>query len=414
MHGQLPDLESSEGLWQIQATLRAARAPEGDAVTYRRPRPPRGPGREAAHTEGGIAVVADAQRSGRHRGGPSRLQNRLHQYRTRLAAFTSGDRDTARLRLHLRSDRVADGRMRLTRFLVIGAAIITVAALALVGSLHDGSANTHPGTRPGTFLGVFVPGVPQSYAGVSAFTANTQVRPRLVVYYSGWMEPFQARFAGVAARHGAAPLVQIDPTGVRLTSIASGRYDAYLRSYASAVKNFGRPVVLSFGPEMNGTWYTWGYRHTSAPVFVAAWRHVVTVFRSAGARNVTWLWTINVVQCRCRIPPPASWWPGNSYVDWVGIDGYYYQRSLKFAALFGPTIKDVRALTLKPIIISETAAPAASQPAKIADLFAGVRSYGLLGFVWFDHSKDQAWGISSPAAFAAFRRGAESLKRSPL
>ena len=254
-------------------------------------------------------------------------------------------------------------------------------------------------------------GVPQSYATLRAFTATTHVRPNLVVYYSGWREPFQVRFAAVAARHGASPLVQIDPTGVSLAAIASGRYDTYLRSYAAAVKAFGRRVVLSFAPEMNAPWYAWGYRHTSAAVYVAAWRHVVTVFRAAGARNVTWLWTVNTLQCGCHIRPPASWWPGSSYVNWVGIDGYYYQPSWKFAALFGPTIKNIRTVTLDPILISETAAPAASQPAKIADLFAGVRAYGLLGFVWFDHNKERTWRISSPAAIAAFRRGAETLKK---
>ena len=104
----------------------------------------------------------------------------------------------------------------------------------------------------------------------------------MVVYYSGWMEPFQLRFAEEAASHGAVPLVQIDPTGVSLTAIAAGRYDAYLRSYASSVKAFGSQVILSFGHEMNGYWYSWGYRHTSPAAFVAAWRHVVTVFRAAG------------------------------------------------------------------------------------------------------------------------------------
>ena len=84
---------------------------------------------------------------------------------------------------------------------------------------------------PRTFLGVYTPGVPESYAGVRAFTATTGVRPGVVVYYSGWMEPFQTRFAEVAAKHGAAPLVQINPTGISLTAIATGRYDAYLRSY---------------------------------------------------------------------------------------------------------------------------------------------------------------------------------------
>jgi len=314
----------------------------------------------------------------------------------------------------LRADRRTGGRMKPARIVAIGAALITVAAIALV-SLHSRSdpatSATSARPKPGTYLGVFVVGVPQSYASLRAFTATTHVRPDLVVYYSGWGEPFQVRFAEVAARHGASPLVQIDPTGVSLAAIASGRYDTYLRSYAAAVKTFGRRVVLSFAPEANAPWYGWGYRHTPPAVWVAAWRHVVTVFRAAGARNATWLWTVNAIQCDCRIRTPAPWWPGSSYVNWVGIDGYYYQPSWKFAALFGPTIKNIRTVTLNPILISETAAPAASQPAKIADLFAGIRAYGLLGFVWFDRNKEQAWHISSPAAIAALRRGAETLKK---
>ena len=301
------------------------------------------------------------------------------------------------------------------RIVAIGAVIVTVAAIALVG-LHRGSDPAAPASparpKPGAFMGVFVLGVPQSYARLRAFTATTHVRPNLVVYYSGWRQPFQARFAATAAKHGAAPLVQIDPTGVSLAAIASGRYDAYLHSYASAVKAFGRQVVLSFAPEANAPWYTWGYRHTPAAVYVAAWRHVVNVFRAAGTRNVTWLWTVNTIQCGCHIRPPASWWPGSSYVNWVGIDGYYYQPSWKFAALFGPTIKNIRTVTLDPILISETAAPAAIQPAKIADLFAGIRAYGLLGFVWFNRNKEKAWRIAGPAAIAALRRGAEKLKTS--
>jgi mannan endo-1,4-beta-mannosidase len=204
--------------------------------------------------------------------------------------------------------------------------------------------------------------------------------------------------------------VQIDPTGISLTAIASGQYDAYLRAYAAAVRAFGHRVIISFGHEMNATWYPWGYGHASPAAFVAAWRHIVTVFRAGGARNVTWLWTVNVIDRHIGIPSPARWWPGRSYVDWVGIDGYYSKPSWQFAALFGPTIKAVRALTLDPVLISETAAPAANQPAKIADLFAGIRAYGLLGFVWFDANKAQDWRISSPAAFAAFRRGARALK----
>jgi hypothetical protein len=63
---------------------------------------------------------------------------------------------------------------------------------------------------------------------------------------------------------------------------------------------------------------------------------------------------------------------------------------------------------LGPILISETAAtPSTGQSTKIADLFAGVRLYELLGFVWFDSVHDGDWRLRSPAAIAAFRRDAE-------
>lgn len=264
-------------------------------------------------------------------------------------------------------------------------------------------------TTPGSYLGVYTAQSPDSYAGVTTFTNTIGIEPDVDMYYSGWLEPFQASFATVAARHGALTLVQIDPSGVSLTAIASGRYDGYLSAYAAAVGSYGRPVILSFGHEMNGSWYSWANGNASPRAFVAAWRHIVTLFRTVGAENVTWLWTVNVIDSKVGIPSPAAWWPGSAYVTWIGIDGYYAKSSITFAPLFGPTIVAVRTLTSDPILIAETgAAPAEGQPAKIADLFAGIRTYGLLGFMWFDAIGKQDWRIISPAAVAAFRQGAEA------
>jgi len=176
-----------------------------------------------------------------------------------------------------------------------------------------------------------------------------------------------------------------------------------------AVRSYRHPVIIGFGHEMNGWWSSWGYRHTTPAVFTAAWRHVVTVFRTDRVKNVTWLWTVNVIDFRGAIRDPSPWWPGDRYVTWVGLDGYYRTSALRFAALFGPTIRVVRTLTRDPILISETgAAPAAGQPAKIADLFGGVRAYGLLGAVWFDAVGHQDWRIRGAASINAFRRAASS------
>jgi mannan endo-1,4-beta-mannosidase len=278
------------------------------------------------------------------------------------------------------------------------------------------TATPTPQSKTGSYIGVFQPGAPESYAGITAFTKTTGVSPGVVSYYSGWMESFQTGFATQAVKHGALPLVQIDPTSISLAAIASGQYDGYLRSYADSVRSFDHKVILGFGHEMNGPWFSWGWTHSRAKVFVAAWRHIVDVFRKQGASNVIWLWTVNVDPPHDNaIQNPARWWPGSAYVNWVGIDGYYLKESWSFAPLFGPTIKIVHSLSRMPvpILISEVGAPTEDQPAKIADLFAGVRAYGLLGFVWFDANGSRNWTLTTPAAIAAFRRGAHAVNDPP-
>jgi mannan endo-1,4-beta-mannosidase len=266
------------------------------------------------------------------------------------------------------------------------------------------------------YLGVYEADSPTSYAGVEQFAQAIGRQPNLVTYYSHWLYPFQTSFATSAEQHGATTLVQIAPQNIQLTDITAGRYDPYLTSYAAQVKAFGKPVILSFGHEMNGDWYSWGYKHNSPQVFIAAWRHIVTLFRAAGVTNVTWLWTVNIIGNDSPLTSdPASWWPGNSYVNMVGIDGYYYESTENFAQVFGPTIIDVRTFAHKPEIIAETgAAVAADQSAKINDLFSGIQTYGLLGFVWFDANDTTQglnWRITSQAALSQYRHDANAFMK---
>jgi mannan endo-1,4-beta-mannosidase len=262
-----------------------------------------------------------------------------------------------------------------------------------------------------SYLGVYEAGVPTSYQPVEAFAKAAGRQPNLVGYFSGWAEPFNSGFAATARRHGAIPFVQIDPTGASVAGIAAGDYDDYLRSYAEAIRDYGQPVVIGFGHEMNAPWYSWGYGHVSPATFVAAWRHLVNVFRGMGADNVTWLWT---VQADARgTGPIASWWPGSRYVSWVGIDGFYYNPSDTFDSVFGRTLDDVHALTNRPVLLSETAVgPATNQFRDIVTLFQEVADRRTLGLVWFDIAQDdgpyhQDWRIEdSVLAQNAFRFGA--------
>jgi glycosyl hydrolase family 26 len=296
------------------------------------------------------------------------------------------------------------------------AALATCAALAACGVARHGAYSPAQikapavtlSTKPDSWWGVFAGGTPASYAPVAKFAADVRAKPRIVPYYSGWGETFQATFVGEAKASGAVPLVQIDPYKVSLAAIAAGRDDTYLRSYAEQVRAYGSPVIIGFGHEMNGPWYTWGVGRTSASVFVAAWRHIVTMFGESGADNVTWLWTVNAVNATRQ--PLARWWPGSSYVTWIGIDGYYYFPSDTFASVFGATLTEIRKFTRDPALISETGiGPGTDRPSRIADLFAGVRAQKLLGVIWFDQAGNggiyhQDWRLEdSRSSLAAFR-----------
>jgi hypothetical protein len=263
-------------------------------------------------------------------------------------------------------------------------------------------------------VGVFEPDAPASWSQVTEFTSATGVKPRIVVYYSPWQDPFSTSYAQAAWQHDAYVLVQLQPNGVTLTSIAAGGSDAYLRSYADAVVAFGHPVILSFGHEMNGNWYSWGYGHASPATFVAAWRHVVRVFRAAGATNVTWLWAVNAIQGASSAI--GQWWPGAAWVDWTGIDGYYFGSADTFSSVFSPTIADIRSFSTAPLLIAETAVgTTARRVSQISALFAGVRAENLAGVVWFDEAQDaglyhQNWRLEDdPAALAAFAAAATQL-----
>ncbi len=268
-----------------------------------------------------------------------------------------------------------------------------------------------PRSRPlpldtASYWGVYEPGTPAWYRPIRRFTALMGgAAPRIVLYFSSWGEPFQAAYARAAHRHGALTMVQIEPGGVSLAGIAAGRLDGYLRSYARHVRAFRYPVIIGFGHEMNGFWYPWGFGHVRPRTWIAAWRHVVTVFRRQGADNVTWLWTANIMVAP-SIPSPRPWWPGSAYVTWVGITGYYYLADDSFEGVLGPTITDVRTFTSKPILISETGITPGAVSGAIPGLIAGIRQRRLLGLVWFDANSGRDWRLEGhPAAVAAFRNG---------
>jgi mannan endo-1,4-beta-mannosidase len=305
------------------------------------------------------------------------------------------------------------------RLLLLVSVVVACVSLSLTGVhlkfryLTPAPPSPLPHSTTG-YLGVFKPGAPPNYAPIASFAHTIGTQPNLVGYYSGWAEKFPSSFAQKLHSHHQIPYVQIDPTYATVSQIDAGTYDAYLQTYADSVRDFGHAVVIGFGHEMNAPWYSWGYTHVKATTFVAAWQHIVNLFRADGADNVTWLWTVNRdIQ---GTGPIAEWWPGKAYVNWVGIDGYYTKSNDTFSSVFGRTISQVRRITNEPILLSETAvAPGAVRAAKILNMFSGLAKYKTLGLVWFDMQSDKGvlnenWHLEgNPPAEYAFRLGAHGL-----
>ena len=108
--------------------------------------------------------------------------------------------------------------------------------------------------------------------------------------------------------------------GASLAMEATGAYDSYFSQFGNElVAHHQGDAVLRIGPEFNGQWDAWaapGQIHN----FIAAYRQVVTAFRSVAHSDFTFDW--NPIISDVGTGDPGSYYPGNSYVDEVGFDVY--------------------------------------------------------------------------------------------
>jgi len=258
----------------------------------------------------------------------------------------------------------------------------------------QGQVHACKGIMPFPFTGIAVPHTPAD-AQLASYRKHFSAKPQIVEFYNAFSGPFDKSEALQAVQDGLIPLIQINPRGIKLQQIATGVWDRHLRNYAAAVKAFGCEVILSFGHEMNGWWYSWGLPRSTPAEFIAAWRHIYDVFKSAGVKNVIWSWDpshqYGHFAAGKNASPADVWYPGNAYVNWIGLDGYLGYSSADghaqtFGQIFGYQLQDIRKIAPhKLVYLAETAVQRGRAIAtQIAELFAGVKAYHLRGLVWFD------------------------------
>jgi len=175
-----------------------------------------------------------------------------------------------------------------------------------------------------------------------------------------------------------------------LASIIDGDHDSYIQAWAEAAKAYGKPLLIRFAQEMNGNWYPWSEQvnGNSPGEYVQAWQHVHDIFAEDGVQNVKWVWSPNVVGSGVS-SNLAELYPGDAYVDYVGIDGYSYPNDGCPAAseLFGPTLAITNQLTDRPAMIAETSIDSAcsSQTSLMTSLLNWTSANPrIVALTWFD------------------------------
>jgi mannan endo-1,4-beta-mannosidase len=256
--------------------------------------------------------------------------------------------------------------MRSSYVRALAASLIALALLWNPAAASTGPQATVPPPRK-LALGVSML-ADRSILAVNAFTTSVGKTPAIWSIWSDWRGTNSAfpntTFLNQLLNRKTVPMIFWQPTDQNNRNspdftyklIVAGKWDTYIRSWATAARTWGHRVIIRFAHEMDDKWFPWGIGNfdNTAANFVAAWRHVWTIFKGVGgvgATNVRFLWSpMNPCACRPQI------YPGDAYVDYVGFTSFNWGLPSAWQSMLdGLRARTVSLgkLTHKPVIIAE-------------------------------------------------------------
>jgi hypothetical protein len=117
----------------------------------------------------------------------------------------------------------------------------------------------------------------------------------------------------------SVPMIPIADSSATMARCARGDYDRKWATFARTIKAAGMDrSIIRLGWEFNGDWQKWSAK--SPRQFRSCWRHVVGTADRIAPR-LRWDWTVNR-GIGHSLKDARKAWPGNAFVDIVGVDSY--------------------------------------------------------------------------------------------
>ena len=262
------------------------------------------------------------------------------------------------------------------------------------------------------FTGAFIADRP-SGADIRGFYSLYGKKPYIVSVFIDWNNFIDKSVITGVYSSGCMLMIAWEPwlagpkEGIDFDALLSGGYDAYIGEFALRLKEISGPVMLRFGHEMNGNWYPWSGVKIGEEKYISSYRYIKDMFDKAGVKNVEWVFCVNSEDVPRKNNHFMQYYPGDEYVDYVGLDGYNWGNTQTWSAwkgfreIFGPRIREIAASTGKPVIIAEfsSAGSGGDKAAWIRNAMDFIKNTGeIKGFAIFNVDKEADWSFPAGKA----------------
>lgn len=287
-------------------------------------------------------------------------------------------------------------------------------------------------------FGFALEGFPITEEKLDLLYNDTKIHPQLILFYLQWQKTSDeyhsiTKTLDVIWNAGAVPVLTWEPMllegnlekAIPYEDILEGLYDSYLHFIADEIKLWNKPLMIRFAHEMNLSRYHWGtnfsnFGPNSPEIYKKLFSYVVNFFKNKNVKNGLWVFCPNsdsIPNDNWNIP--SHYYPGNEYVDILGMDGYNWDLNADlaksknidwtksfatFEQIFNPLYQQLKQIAPdKPVFVFEMASVERPFSQKkifwIQEAFETSKKWQINGLIWFQANKEEDWRIGDANNF---------------